>query len=140
MLLPLPSNRSVIQPPTEGRCRHRAKTWIGFIIPGTIAKYLLHKINAYWCAPNHLSVGQIHLYDHSLLRQPGTSERIRPLEIGHWRTTRGQNIISVHLKRIIKNRDPDMFEIAVLATAARPSLRTLEGRWPDNMESDPAFT
>ena len=80
--------------------------------PGTLARDLLHRIDAYWRAPNYLSVGQIHLHDHSLLEQPLTSESVRPLEVGHWSTMPGQNIISVQLRRIIKNHDLAMFDVA----------------------------
>src|SRR5579863_2862202 len=72
----------------------------------------LHKIDAYWRAANYLSVGQIYLYDNPLLREPLTLAHVKPLVVGHWGTTPGQNFIYVHLNRVIKKYDLDMFYIA----------------------------
>ena len=69
-------------------------------------------INAYWRAANYLSVGQIYLYDNPLLREPLTLAHVKPLVVGHWGTTPGQNFIYVHLNRIIKRCDLDMFYVA----------------------------
>ena len=73
---------------------------------------LLHRMNAYWRAANYLSVGQIYLYDNPLLRAPLELSHVKPLVVGHWGTTPGQNFIYVHLNRIIKKYDLDMFYIA----------------------------
>ena len=72
----------------------------------------LRKIDAYWRAANYLSVGQIYLYDNPLLHEPLTLAHIKPLVVGHWGTTPGQNFIYVHLNRIIKRDDLDMIYIA----------------------------
>lgn len=68
-----------------------------------IAQELLDKMDAYWRAANYLSVGQIYLRDNPLMRQPLQTEHIKPMLLGHWGTTPGQNFIYVHLNRIIKN-------------------------------------
>ena len=73
---------------------------------------LLHKMNAYWRAANYLSVGQIYLYDNPLLKRPLRLSDVKPLVVGHWGTTPGQNFIYVHLNRVIKQHDLDMFYIA----------------------------
>ena len=73
---------------------------------------LLQKMDAYWRATNYLSVGQIYLYDNPLLREPLKLEHVKPLVVGHWGTTPGQNFIYVHLNRVIKKYDLDMFYIA----------------------------
>ena len=78
----------------------------------TLSADLLQKINAYWRAANYLSVGQIYLYDNPLLKEPLKQEHVKPLVVGHWGTTPGQNFIYVHLNRIIKKYDLDMFYIA----------------------------
>jgi len=78
----------------------------------TLSLTLLQKINAYWRAANYLSVGQIYLYDNPLLKEPLKLEHVKPLVVGHWGTTPGQNFIYVHLNRIIKKYDLDMFYIA----------------------------
>src|SRR5664280_182492 len=70
---------------------------------------LLRKINAYWRAANYLSVGQIYLYDNPLLKEPLKMSHVKPLVVGHWGTTPGQNFIYVHLNRVIKKYDLDMF-------------------------------
>ena len=69
-------------------------------------------MNAYWRAANYLSVGQIYLYDNPLLRTPLTMAHVKPLVLGHWGTTPGQNFIYVHLNRVIKEHDLDMIYIA----------------------------
>jgi xylulose-5-phosphate/fructose-6-phosphate phosphoketolase len=69
-------------------------------------------IDAYWRAANYLSVGQIYLYDNPLLREKLTLAHVKPLVVGHWGTTPGQNFIYAHLNRVIKRCDLDMFYIA----------------------------
>ena len=69
-------------------------------------------INAYWRAANYLSVGQIYLYDNPLLREPLTLSHVKPLVVGHWGTSPGQNFIYVHLNRVIKQSNLDMFYVA----------------------------
>ena len=72
----------------------------------------LQKINAYWRAANYISVGQIYLYDNPLLKEPLKLTHVKPLVVGHWGTTPGQNFIYVHLNRVINEFDLNMFYIA----------------------------
>jgi xylulose-5-phosphate/fructose-6-phosphate phosphoketolase len=72
----------------------------------------LQLMDRYWRAANYLSVGQIYLYDNPMLREPLTLQHVKPLVVGHWGTTPGQNFIYVHLNRVIKQHDLDMFYIA----------------------------
>ncbi len=69
-------------------------------------------MDAYWRASNYLAVGQIYLYDNPMLREPLTLAHVKPLVVGHWGTTPGQNFIYVHLNRAIKLHDLDMIYIA----------------------------
>jgi xylulose-5-phosphate/fructose-6-phosphate phosphoketolase len=69
-------------------------------------------MDAYWRAANYLSVGQIYLYDNPLLEKPLELAHVKPLVVGHWGTTPGQNFIYVHLNRVIKKYDLNMFYIA----------------------------
>ena len=78
----------------------------------TLAPELLHNLDAYWRAANYLSVGQIYLYDNPLLKEPLKLSHVKPLVVGHWGTTPGQNFIYVHLNRAIKQYDLDMIYIA----------------------------
>jgi len=48
------------------------------------------------CAANYLSVGQIYLYDNPLLKEPLKLSHVKPLVVGHWGTTPGQNFIFVY--------------------------------------------
>ena len=109
--------------PTKGSTDMPVKTAAKEIVPvKTEPKYktdqqplspdLLRKMNAYWRAANYLSVGQIYLYDNPLLKEPLKLEHVKPLVVGHWGTTPGQNFIYVHLNRVIKKYDLDMFYIA----------------------------
>ena len=79
---------------------------------GAVSPHELSLMDAYWRAANYLSVGQIYLYDNAMLREPLTLAHVKPLVVGHWGTTPGQNFIYVHLNRIIKKHDLDMLYIA----------------------------
>jgi xylulose-5-phosphate/fructose-6-phosphate phosphoketolase len=78
----------------------------------TLDPELLQKMHAYWRAANYLSVGQIYLRDNPLLRESLQLAHIKPMLLGHWGTTPGQNFIYVHLNRIIKQFDLDMIYIS----------------------------
>ncbi len=77
-----------------------------------VSSETLKKMDAYWRAANYLSVGQIYLYDNPLLKEPLKPEHIKPMLLGHWGTTPGQNFIYVHLNRIIKQYDLNMIYIS----------------------------
>lgn len=77
-----------------------------------ISKDLLNRIDAYWRASNYLSVGQIYLWDNPLMHEPLKPEHIKPMLLGHWGTTPGQNFIYVHLNRIIKKYALNMIYIS----------------------------
>jgi xylulose-5-phosphate/fructose-6-phosphate phosphoketolase len=81
-------------------------------VTGPLSPELARRMNAYWRAANYLSVGQIYLYDNPLLKRPLELSDVKPLVVGHWGTTPGQNFIYVHLNRVIKKYDLDMFYIA----------------------------
>jgi xylulose-5-phosphate/fructose-6-phosphate phosphoketolase len=68
----------------------------------------LSNIDAYWCAVNYLSVGQIYLYDNPLLKRPLTLVGVKHILLGHWGTIPGQNFIYVHLNRVVKKYDLGM--------------------------------
>jgi xylulose-5-phosphate/fructose-6-phosphate phosphoketolase len=77
----------------------------------TLSKDGLNKIHAYWRAANYLSVGQIYLYANPLLKEPLKLEHVKPRLLGHWGTTPGLNFIYVHLNRVIRKRDLNMFYV-----------------------------
>ncbi len=68
----------------------------------TLSRELLGKIDAYWHAANYLSGGQIYLCDNPLLKEQLKLSHVKPLVVGHWGTTPGQNFIYVNLNRVIK--------------------------------------
>jgi len=72
---------------------------------------LLKTIDAYWRAANYLSVGQLYLWDNPLLRRPLKMEDVKPMLLGHWGTTPGQNFLYAHLNRAIKQYDLNMIYI-----------------------------
>ena len=98
-----------------------------------IAPDLLDKMDAYWRAANYLSVGQIYLYDNPLLKEPLKLAHVKPLVVGHWGTTPGQNFIYVHLNRVIKQYDLDMFYVAGPGHGGPAIVGHvyLEGTWSD---------
>ena len=77
----------------------------------TLTSDVLQKIDAYWRAANYLSVGQMYLYDNPLLKRPLALTDVKPMLLGHWGTTPGQNFIYVHLNRIIRKYDVDMIYV-----------------------------
>ena len=77
----------------------------------TLAPDLLYRMDAYWRAANYCSVGQLYLFDNPLLKRPLVPGDIKPMLLGHWGTTPGQNFIYVHLNRIIQQHDLDMIYI-----------------------------
>lgn len=80
--------------------------------PSYLSEENLKKIDAYWRAANYLSVGQIYLYDNPLLKRPLAPTDIKPMLLGHWGTTPGQNFIYAHLNRVINKYDLDMIYIS----------------------------
>jgi xylulose-5-phosphate/fructose-6-phosphate phosphoketolase len=73
---------------------------------------LVSRLNAYWRAANFVAVGQIYLRDNPLLRRPLVLTDVKPILLGHWGTTPGQNFIYVHLNRVIRERDLDMIYVS----------------------------
>jgi xylulose-5-phosphate/fructose-6-phosphate phosphoketolase len=69
-------------------------------------------MDAYWRAANYLSVGQIYLLDNPLLKVPLQLAHIKPRLLGHWGTTPGLNFIYVHMNRVIKLLDLNLFFVA----------------------------
>ena len=100
---------------------------------GPLTPDLLRRMNAYWRAANYLSVGQIYLYDNPLLKEPLKLSHVKPLVVGHWGTTPGQNFIYVHLNRVIKKYDLNMFYIAGPGHGGPAIVGNvyLEGTWTD---------
>jgi hypothetical protein len=79
---------------------------------GPLTPDMLDKMNRYWRAANYLCIGQIYLFENSLLREPLKAEQIKPRLLGHWGTSPGQNLIYIHLNRLIKEHDADLIYIA----------------------------
>ena len=77
-----------------------------------ISPELLRKMDAYWRAANYLSVGQLYLYDNPLLKERLQRSHVKPILVGHWGTTPGQNFIYVHLNRVINEHDLNMIYIS----------------------------
>jgi hypothetical protein len=75
---------------------------------GPLSPEMLDKMNRYWRAANYLSIGQIYLFENPLLREPLKAEQIKPRLLGHWGTSPGQNLIYIHLNRLIKEHDADI--------------------------------
>lgn len=80
--------------------------------PNSVTPQLLERMDAYWRAANYLSVGQIYLFHNPLLKRPLALDDIKPMLLGHWGTTPGQNFIYVHLNRVIKHDNLNMIYIS----------------------------
>jgi xylulose-5-phosphate/fructose-6-phosphate phosphoketolase len=79
---------------------------------GPLTPGMLDKMNRYWRAANYLCVGQIYLFQNPLLREPLKAEHIKPTLLGHWGTSPGQNLIYVHLNRLIKEHGANVIYIS----------------------------
>ena len=91
----------------NGRAEARA------LVPkGPLSPEMLDKMNRYWRAANYLCIGQIYLFENPLLREPLKAEQIKPRLLGHWGTSPGQNLIYIHLNRLIKEHDADIIYIS----------------------------
>jgi len=99
----------------------------------TLSPDMLRKVNANWRAANYVSVGQIYLSDNPLLKRPLEIADVKPLIVSHWGTTPGQNFIYLHLNRVIKKYDLDMFYIAGPGHGGPAIVGNvyLEGTWSD---------
>ncbi|GAC1656598.1 MAG: hypothetical protein NVS9B15_17820 [Acidobacteriaceae bacterium] len=69
-------------------------------------------LDAYWRACNYLCAGMIYLKDNVLLREPLKAEHFKRRLLGHWGSDPGQTFTWVHLNRVIKKYDLDMFYIS----------------------------
>jgi xylulose-5-phosphate/fructose-6-phosphate phosphoketolase len=78
----------------------------------TLTPELLQGIDAYWRAANYLAVGQIYLQDNPLLKRPLARADVKPMLLGHWGTTPGQNFIYAHLNRVITKYGLDMIYVS----------------------------
>jgi xylulose-5-phosphate/fructose-6-phosphate phosphoketolase len=89
------------------------KTEVRAVAPkGPLSPEMLGRMNRYWRAANYLCIGQIYLFENPLLREPLTAEQIKPRLLGHWGTSPGQNLIYIHLNRLIKEHDADIIYIS----------------------------
>ncbi|HLL67397.1 MAG TPA: phosphoketolase family protein [Micromonosporaceae bacterium] len=60
------------------------------------------QLDAWWRANNYLTIGQIYLQGNPLLREPLSSEHIKPRLLGHWGTSPGLSLIYAHVSRLIR--------------------------------------
>ncbi len=79
---------------------------------GPLTPDLLDKMNRYWRAANYLCIGQIYLFENPLLRGALKASQIKPRLLGHWGTSPGQNLIYIHLNRLIKEHQADIIYIS----------------------------
>ena len=79
---------------------------------GVLTKKELKLMDEYFRVLNYLSVAQLYLLDNPLLRKPLSYEDIKPNVVGHFGTTPGQNLIYMHLNRLIRNYNLKMIYIS----------------------------
>ncbi|MGB2603227.1 MAG: phosphoketolase family protein [Candidatus Sulfotelmatobacter sp.] len=78
----------------------------------TLTSEELRKIDAYWRACNYLCAGMIYLRDNPLLKKPLRPEHFKNRLLGHWGSDPGQTFTWVHLNRVIRKYDLNMFYIS----------------------------
>jgi xylulose-5-phosphate/fructose-6-phosphate phosphoketolase len=69
-------------------------------------------VHAWWRANNYLTVGQIYLMANPLLREPLTSDDIKPRLLGHWGTSPGLSFIYAHMSRLIRHTGQEVLYLA----------------------------
>jgi xylulose-5-phosphate/fructose-6-phosphate phosphoketolase len=69
-------------------------------------------MDAYWRACNYLCAGMLYLRANPLLKEPLRPEHFKNRLLGHWGSDPGQTFIWVHLNRVIRKYDLNMFYIA----------------------------
>ncbi len=72
----------------------------------------LASLDAWWRANSYLTVGQIYLKSNPLLRQPLTSDDIKPRLLGHWGTSPGLSFIYAHAARLVRHTGQDVVYLA----------------------------
>ena len=72
----------------------------------------LASVDAWWRANNYLTVGQIYLQANPLLREPLSSEHIKPRLLGHWGTSPGLSMLYVHASRLIQRTGQQIIYLA----------------------------
>ena len=77
-----------------------------------LSKKELEKMDRYFRVLNYLSVAQLYLLDNPLLRRPLQITDVKPVVVGHFGTTPGQNFIYMHLNRLIKNYNLKMIYLS----------------------------
>ena len=77
-----------------------------------LSKTELSKLDRYFRVLNYLSVAQLYLLDNPLLRRPLQITDIKPIVVGHFGTTPGQNFIYMHLNRMIKKHNLKMIYLS----------------------------
>jgi xylulose-5-phosphate/fructose-6-phosphate phosphoketolase len=68
-------------------------------------------LRRYTRATNFLSAAQVYLRSNVLLREPLTSEHIKPRLLGHWGAAPAINIVIAHLNRLIRERGTEVLLI-----------------------------
>ena len=79
---------------------------------GELAGQELERTIEYWKAANYLTAAQIYLAENALLREPLLASHIKPRLLGHWGTSPGQNLVYVHLNRLIQRTGQQTLYIA----------------------------
>ena len=77
-----------------------------------LSKKELSKLDRYFRVLNYLSVAQLYLLDNPLLRRPLQITDVKPIVVGHFGTTPGQNFVYMHLNRIIKKHNLKMIYLS----------------------------
>jgi xylulose-5-phosphate/fructose-6-phosphate phosphoketolase len=69
-------------------------------------------VDAWWRANNYLTVGQIYLMANPLLRDPLSSDHIKPRLLGHWGTSPGLSFVYAHMSRLIRHTGQEVLYLA----------------------------
>jgi xylulose-5-phosphate/fructose-6-phosphate phosphoketolase len=76
---------------------------------GNLSAEQIELIDAYWRACNYLCVGMLYLRDNPPLREPLKPEHVKRRLLGHFGSDPGQSFVWVHLNRLIKEYDLNIY-------------------------------
>ncbi|KAG9582535.1 D-xylulose 5-phosphate/D-fructose 6-phosphate phosphoketolase, partial [Aureobasidium melanogenum] len=77
-----------------------------------LSKDEVDKINRYFHASMYLCLGMLYLRENPLLEEPLKVEHIKPRLLGHWGSDAGQSFTYIHMNRLIKKYDLDVFFVS----------------------------
>lgn len=72
----------------------------------------VEQFNKYFYSSMYLCLGMLYLKHNPLLKEPLKKEHIKPRLLGHWGSDAGQSFTYIHMNRLIKKYDLNVFFVS----------------------------